>query len=138
MRTVAAQRVRYGDTDSMGVVYYANYLRYFEVARVEYLRMLGQNYREIEAGGLVVAVVEATCRYHQPARFDDLLALRCGVSDLQRSRFHFDYEVRRMPDETLVASGRTLHACLDKCTLRPVRVPEELIQAIRSFEARPG
>ena len=73
----------------MGVVYYANYLRYFEAARVEYLRLLGQDYRAIEAGGIVMAVVEAVCRYHLPARFDDLLSLGCRVSDLRRATFRW-------------------------------------------------
>ncbi len=135
MRLVAEQRVRYGDTDTMGVVYYANYLRYFEAARVEYLRELGHDYRQMEAGGIVVAVIEAVCRYHVPARFDDLIALHCGVTDMRRASFAFEYEIRRLPDRTLLSSGRTVHACLQRDTLRPVRVPEPLRLAIEAFEA---
>ena len=64
-------RVRYGDTDQMGVAYYANYLRWFEIGRAEMLRALGTSYREVEADGLSLPVVEARCRYHKPARYDD-------------------------------------------------------------------
>ena len=128
-------RVRYGDTDQMGVVYYANYLRYFEVARVEYLRLLGHDYRSMEQDGIVVAVTEAVCRYHQPARFDDLLQLRCRIVDVRRASLAFEYEIVREPERTLLASGRTVHACLQRDSLRPTRVPEELRLAIDAFEA---
>jgi acyl-CoA thioester hydrolase len=138
VRVVAELRVRYGDTDAAGLVYYANYLRYFEAARVEYLRQLGQTYREIEAGGVVMAVTQAICRYHAPARFDDLLALSCRIADLRRASFAFEYEIHRLPDGVLIASGRTEHACVDRETLRPVRMPEPLRALVAAFEAGPS
>ena len=135
LRTVGELRVRYGDTDAMGVVYYANYLRYFEAARVEYLRLLGQDYRAIEAGGIVMAVVEAVCRYHLPARFDDLLTLGCRITNVRRSTFRFEYALARQPDGARVASGYTEHACLSRQSLRPVRMPADLARRIEVFEA---
>jgi acyl-CoA thioester hydrolase len=135
MRPVAELRVRYGDTDMMGIVYYANYLRYFEIARVEYLRLLGRDYRAIEREGIAMAVTEATCVYHLPARFDDLLTLHCRVSDLRRATLTFRYEIRRQPDADLVTRGHTVHACLDRATFRPTRIPEDIRQAVEAFEA---
>jgi acyl-CoA thioester hydrolase len=135
MRRVGELRVRYGDTDAMGVVYYANYLRYFEVARVEYLRELGHDNRANEEGGVVVAVTETTCRYHAPARFDDLLGLHCRIVNPRGAALTFEYEIRREPDGTLLSSGHTAHACLSKPALRPVRIPPELRAAIEAFEA---
>jgi acyl-CoA thioester hydrolase len=134
MRRVGELRVRYGDTDAMGVVYYANYLRYFEAARVEYLRELGHDYRGIEASGVVVAVTEAVCRYHAPARFDDALGLHCRIVNLRGASLRFEYEIRRQPDGALLSSGYTDHACLSKPSLRPTRVPPDLRAAIAAFE----
>jgi acyl-CoA thioester hydrolase len=134
MRRVGELRVRYGDTDAMGVVYYANYLRYFEAARVEYLRLLGHGYRGIEESGVVVAVTEAVCRYHAPARFDDALGLHCRITNLRGASLRFEYEIRREPDGLMLSSGYTDHACLARATLRPVRVPPDLRSAIQAFE----
>jgi acyl-CoA thioester hydrolase len=134
VRVVAELRVRYGDTDAMGVVYYANYLRYFEVARVEYLRLLGHDYRALEEDGFVIAVTEASCRYLAPARFDDLVTLGCRVSELKRASLAFEYELRRQPDDALLATGRTVHACLQKPQLRPTRYPEALRRSIGALE----
>ena len=134
MRRVAELRVRYGDTDAMGVVYYANYLRYFEAARVEYLRLVGQDYRALETSGFVVAVTEANCSYLAPACFDDLIALGCRVSELRRASLTFEYELRREPGLVLLATGSTRHACLQKPHLRPTRYPEAMRQSIAAFE----
>jgi len=134
LRTVGELRVRYGDTDAMGVVYYANYLRYFEAARVEYLRRLGQDYRAIEASGIIMVVTQTACRYHLSARFDDLLTLGCRVTGMRRSSFRFEYDLRRAADDARIATGWTEHACLARETLRPVRLPAELARAIDAFE----
>ena len=116
-------RVRYAETDAMGVVYYANYLTYFEVARVEYLRAAGIRYRDLEDAGTVAAVTAAHVHYHAPAKFDDALSLRTRCTSMGKVRFRIEYEIRREEDGALVASGHTEHALLAHGTLRPVRIP---------------
>jgi acyl-CoA thioester hydrolase len=131
-------RVRYAETDAMGVVYYANYLTYFEVARVEYLRAAGVEYRALEDDGLVAAVTSAHVDYHLPAKFDDELSLWARYVPIGRVRFRFEYEVRRETNRTLVASGHTEHAMLSKETLRPVRMPQWVLDGVDRFEAGRG
>jgi acyl-CoA thioester hydrolase len=128
-------RVRYSETDAMGVVYYANYLAFFEVGRVEYLRAANADYRGIEEGGAVAAVTRADCRYRSSARFDDELAIYTRVAVMGRATMRFEYEIRREPDGTLLAEGFTEHACLDRRTLRPVRLPDRVRAAIEHFQA---
>jgi acyl-CoA thioester hydrolase len=102
-------RVTYRDTDQMGFVYYANYLVYFEMARTELMRTLGRPYRECEAEGIFLPVVEASCRYFVSARYDDLLEIRTRVSRWTRAVIDFDYEVRRSGETQLLATGVTRH-----------------------------
>lgn len=117
-------RVPYADTDQMGVVYYANYLVYFERTRNEALRKMGTPYTEIESEGHLLPVIEANCQYSAPARYDDLLTL-VGWFELEgRTRLKAHCQVRR--DETLLAAGYTLHVCVDRDTMRPKRLPEAL------------
>ena len=104
-------RVRYGDTDQMGVVYYANYLRWFEVARAEWLRAHGLAYREIEASGALFPVTEAHVRYRQSARYDDEVSLECWPAAVRAASLRFEYRVLR--GEELLADGFTGHACVD-------------------------
>jgi acyl-CoA thioester hydrolase len=118
----------------MGVVYYANYLAYFEVGRVEFLRAAEASYRAIEDGGLVAAVTRADCRYFAPARFDDLLAISTRAASIGRASMRFEYEIRREADGALLADGFTEHACLDRRTLRPMRLPDEIRQTIERFQ----
>jgi acyl-CoA thioester hydrolase len=104
-------RVIYGDTDQMGFVYYANYLRFFESGRNEYLRAKGVPYREVEAElGVRLPVVEATVQYKQPARYDDLLVVETVLAQVRRASARFEYRVLR-GDELLV-TGHTVHACI--------------------------
>ena len=105
----------------MSVVYYGNYLTYFEVARVEYLRQQGTTIAEINAR-MWIPVVEASVKYVKPARLDDLLEVRCWVSECKRASFRFGYEIRNEAGEP-VATGSTLHACLDPATSSMVAVP---------------
>ena len=130
-----SHRVRYSETDAMGVVYYANYLAYFEVGRVEYLRAAKADYRSIEENGAVAAVTRADCRYRSSARFDDELVISTRVAAMGRATMRFEYEIRREPDGMLLAEGFTEHACLDRQTLRPVRLPERVRAAIERFQA---
>jgi acyl-CoA thioester hydrolase len=119
----ARVRVIYGDTDQMGVVYYANYLRYFELARSEFFRAHGGSYVEMEASGLMLPVVEAACRYHAPARYDDLLLIGTEVREVSRVRLTFAYQVTRAGETSLLCTGTTVHACMGK-NGRPTRLPD--------------
>ncbi|MEQ1573485.1 MAG: thioesterase family protein [Vicinamibacterales bacterium] len=118
-------RVRYAETDRMGVVYYANYLVWFEVGRTEWLRQAGWSYRDMEQDGVSLPVIEAHCEYRQPARYDDELEIRTRASTLTPVRVRFDYEVVRIPGDTAVAEGHTVHAALDTRG-RPCRLPERV------------
>ena len=114
-------RVRYKDTDCMKVVYYGNYLTYFEVGRVEYLRQAGMAMSEVDRK-IHMPVVEALVRYVRPARLDDLLEVRCWVSERKRASFRFGYDLRNEACEP-VATGYTLHACWDPATSRMIALP---------------
>jgi acyl-CoA thioester hydrolase len=120
-------RVRYAETDQMGVAYYANYFVWFEVARADLLRTLGWSYRDMEGSGVSLPVIEAHCEYRRPARYDDELEVRTEGRVLSRVRMEFRYEVRRLEDGGVAAAGRTVHAALDAngrvCRL-PARVHE--------------
>jgi acyl-CoA thioester hydrolase len=118
-------RVRYAETDRMGVVYYANYLVWFEVGRTEWLRETGWTYREMEAGGIALPVIEAHCEYRQPARYDDEIEIATRASLVTPVRIRFDYDVRRLPEGAPAASGYTVHAALD-ADGRPCRLPERV------------
>ena len=108
-------RVRYAETDQMGVVYYANYLIWFEVGRVEHLRARGISYRDMETDDdCMIAVVEARCRYKAPARYDDLVTIRTRVTRQRGSIVHFEYQAVRASDGQLLAEGETVHVCVDR------------------------
>jgi len=107
-------RVRYVETDQMGVVYHTNYLIWFEVGRVEFLRQLGFTYRDMERqDGCYIAVVDARCRYRAPARYDDQILVRTFFKNLRASLIHFGYEILREPEMTLLAEGETTHIVTD-------------------------
>jgi acyl-CoA thioester hydrolase len=118
-------RVRYAETDKMGVVYYANYFVWFEVARADLLRSLGWTYLEMEHAGVSLPVIEAECQYHRAARYDDELDVRAVGRMLSPARMEFTYEVFRRSDATLAASGRTVHAAV-RPDGRPCRLPERI------------
>ena len=123
-------RVRYAETDKMGVVYHANYFMWFEVGRCELLRTIGRSYRELEASGVGLPVIEAHCEYRSPARYDDELQVKTWGKLLSPARVEFRYEICRPADATDNAIGRTVHAAVDS-TGRPCRLPDyirELLQ----------
>lgn len=115
-------RVRYAETDRMGVVYYANYLVWFEVGRTEWLRETGWSYREMERDGISLPVIEAHCEYRRPARYDDDIEIATTAVPMTAVRIRFDYEVWRVGDDAPLASGHTVHAALDP-NGRPCRLP---------------
>ena len=123
-------RVRYAETDKMGVVYHANYFMWFEVGRCELLRAIGRSYREMEAEGVGLPVIEAHCEYKAAARYDDELEVRTWGKLLSPARVEFSYEIRRPADQTVNAVGRTVHAAVDTSG-RPCRLPayiQDLLQ----------
>ena len=118
-------RVRYADTDQMGVVYYANYLVWFEVGRTEWLRQTGWSYREMEEDGVALPVIEAHCEYRQPLRYDDDVEIATRASLVTPVRIRFDYEVRRSGIQAVCACGHTVHASVNTDG-RPCRPPERI------------
>jgi acyl-CoA thioester hydrolase len=128
----ARVRVRYAETDQMGVVYHANYLVWFEVGRVELLRSLGFDYKQIEADGFGIAVAEATARYKMPARYDDELLIRTRVRAMSGVIIKFGYEVLRAADGALLAEGETTHVVVDR-EMKKSRLPEKYAVAMKAM-----
>jgi acyl-CoA thioester hydrolase len=126
---VSRVRVRYAETDQMGVVYYANYFVWFEVGRTELLRSLGGTYKDLEAEGIFLPVIEASCTYSQASRYDDELDIRTTGKLLSPVRMEFQYEVVRLADQVTTATGRTVHAALNGRG-RPCRLPEKVRTAL--------
>lgn len=125
--SISQVRVRYAETDQMGVVYYANYFVWFEVGRADLLRSAGWSYRDMEHTGVSLPVIEAHCRYHRSAKYDEELDVRTEGRMLSPVRMEFVYQVVRR-DQSVAASGRTVHAALDSAG-KPCRLPERIRQA---------
>lgn len=119
----ASVRVRYAETDQMGVVYHSNYFVWFEVGRCELLRALGWSYRELEAGGVSLPVISASCDYHRSGHYDDVLDIHATGTVVSPVRVQFDYRVQR--GDTVLATGRTVHAALNT-EGRPCRLPQRV------------
>ncbi len=117
--------VSYGETDAMGILYYAEYLHLFERSRALFIRERGLSYREVEARGVFLPVREAQCRYRSPARFDDLIWVRVGIREWGRASVVFIYEISNENRTRLLATGMTEHACVNGEN-KPVRVPDWL------------
>lgn len=129
-REVARVRVIFGDTDQMGMVYYATYLRFFEIGRNEYLRQTGASYRAFEeAHELRLPVVEAHARYHMSARYDDEVVIATAVELRGAASVRFVYELSRGADGARLVSGWTVHACINAAG-RVVRIPEPMREAV--------
>ena len=122
-------RVRYAETDRMGVVYYANYLVWFEVGRTEWLRETGWTYREMERDGISLPVIEAHCEYRQPARYDDEIEIATRGTLVTPVRIRFDYEAARAADGTIAAVGHTVHAAVD-ASGKPCRLPSRVREVL--------
>jgi acyl-CoA thioester hydrolase len=118
-------RVRYAETDKMGVVYYANYLVWFEVGRTDLLRESGWNYRDMETDGFSLPVIEAQCAYRESAKYDDEIEVRTTGAMVSPVRVQFNYEIVRVADAATLATGTTVHATLDR-NGRPCRLPERV------------
>jgi acyl-CoA thioester hydrolase len=135
---IATIRVRYAETDQMGVVYYANYFVWFEVGRVELMRTLGFEYRELEEQDqCFLPVVEANCRYKAPARYDDVLTLETRVLNQRTSMIRFGYRLLREKSDSepvLLAEGETVHVVVDR-TMQKTVLPERFAAALRTLSA---
>ncbi|MCP2239586.1 acyl-CoA thioesterase [Thermoanaerobacterium thermosaccharolyticum] len=118
-------RVRYGETDKMGIVYYANYLNWFEIGRTEFFRSLGMTYKELEDNKIMLPVIETNCKYIWSAEYDDVIIIRTRIDFLKGTRIRFAYDIIRENDNRLLAQGMTEHpfTTLDK---KPVNIKKVL------------
>jgi acyl-CoA thioester hydrolase len=121
-------RVRYADTDMMGVVYYGNYSVFFEIGRSEYMRQKGFTYREFETLGYHLVVVGMEAKYYNSATYDDLLIVKTRISELQSRGLTFHYTIYR--DETIIVEGKTRHLCIN-ANKKPVIIPPLLLNVLR-------
>ena len=129
-------RVRYAETDQMGVVYHANHFIWFEVGRVELLRQLGFSYRDMEReDNCFIAVVDARCRYKAPVRYDEEILVRTWLRNIRESVIHFGYELVRVEDGALLAEGETTHIVAD-AEMRKAALPERYMKVFREAAAR--
>lgn len=124
-QSLSRVRVRYAETDRMGVVYYANYLVWFEVGRTDLLRNAGWSYRDMETNGFSLPVIDAQCTYREAARYDDEIEVRTSGALLSPVRVQFTYQVVRPADQATLATGTTVHATLGR-NGRPCRLPKRV------------
>ena len=125
-------RVRYFDTDQMGIVYYGNYARFYEIGRVETMRYLGLNYKELEERGISMPVYDLNSRFIRPAKYDDLLTIRVTIPQPPKTRFMFSYEIFNQ-DGPLLNTGQTTLVFVRTDTGRPCTAPNDLIEAAKPF-----
>ncbi|HLD50203.1 MAG TPA: thioesterase family protein [bacterium] len=125
-------RVRYGDTDKMGISYYANYFIWFESARTEYFRALGLPYTRCEEQGYFLPVVETNARYFSPCTYDDLILVRVSVAYARQTSMRFEYQVFLKGSPKLLVAGFSVHVFVNK-SMRPVRIPSGIHDIITPF-----
>jgi len=139
LKNCTRYRVIYGDTDQMGVVYYANYLRWFEKGRTEFLRQVGAPYTSIEEMGYRFPVTEVSCRYHRPAHYDETIIIETRLISTGRAALRFNYRLSREDDDLVIAEGWTRHACINS-EGRVTKIPADLrlkLQAALSPDPAP-
>ena len=125
-------RVRYGETDQMGVVYHANYAVYFEIGRTEWLRAFGLSYRVMEDEGIMLPVISLHINYKNSARYDDVLKVITRLKKMPKASIEFDYELRNESD-ILLATGSTVLAFIDTKRNRPTRCPKYLLDQLQNY-----
>lgn len=130
-------RVLYKDTDKAGVVYYANYLHWFEMGRSEFMRNAGYSYNELEKKHYVMPVVESFCRYHAPAAYDDVIDIETCITEIDKIKLKFYYYIFRQSDKKLLAEGYTLHICTDE-HIKVKKMPESLIKLLTGCSSKDG
>ena len=131
MKNSAEIRVYYADTDHEGVVYYANYLRWFEIGRTEILRQNGYDYSDIEKKNIIVPVVEVKCSYKKSAKYNDIIIIKTTIGDIGNSSIKFNYEILRKTGNELLAEAHTINVFVDRKTMKPIKIPEELRKALQ-------
>ena len=124
-------RVRYGETDQMGYVYYGNYAEYFEVGRVEWLRSLGVSYRSLEESGIMLPVLSMSVNFIKPAKYDDLLTVTTTLNKKPLVKIEFDFEIVNESDQ-LITTGQTTLVFMDMNKNKPIKAPSDLLQRIYS------
>jgi acyl-CoA thioester hydrolase len=130
-------RVRYVETDAQGHVFFGNYLTYFDIGLTEYTRAIGYAYPDMVASGVDMFYVEASCQYKGRAYFDDLLQVHCRIGHIGNTSFTFEFAIYKQPTDELVATGKIVAVTVDAKTEQPVRVPDELREAVARFEGQP-
>ncbi|WP_295797911.1 thioesterase family protein [Mucilaginibacter sp.] len=125
-------RVRYGETDQMGYMYYGNYAQFYEVGRVEMLRSMGLTYSGMEASGIMMPVVELSCKYLKPALYDEEITVKVIMKEMPRIRIHFNYELYNEKQE-LINTGETLLVFINMTTNRPCLAPEDFRNKLKAF-----
>ena len=125
-------RVRYGETDQMGYMYYGNYAEFFEVGRVEMLRSLGMTYSAMEASGIMMPVLELHCKYYKPARYDEEITVKVTMAKMPGIKIHFRYDLYNEKDE-LINVGETLLVFVNMQTNRPCLPPQEFIEKLKPY-----
>lgn len=125
-------RVRYGETDQMGYMYYGNYAEFYEVGRVEMLRSLGMTYSGMEASGIMMPVLELSCKYLKPALYDEEISIRVIMDKMPGVKIHFKYQLFN-PQEELINTGETLLVFVNMKINRPCLPPQEFIDKLKPF-----
>jgi acyl-CoA thioester hydrolase len=128
-------KVRFAETDAQGIVHNANYLVWFEIARVDYLEAFAGGYQRLRDEGLEATVVESHVHYLVPARFGDRVRIWTRCLGVRGARFRYEYALERVSDGAHIAEGWTSHACVDAKTLRPTRLPAWLVEAVATAES---
>ncbi len=127
-------RVRYAETDGQQRVFFGNYLTYFDVAMIEYMRTIGYVYADMVAAGVDMFYVEASCSYKAPARFDDLLHVHTRIGHIGNTSFGFEFAIYKQPDDELIVTGKIVAVMVDVRTEKPTRVPDAMREAVARFE----
>ncbi|GGD97285.1 acyl-CoA thioesterase [Planktosalinus lacus] len=126
-------RVRYAETDQMGVVYYGNYAQYFEMGRTEWLRKFGISYKWMEENGIILPVIDLNVKFKQSASYDDLLTIKTELQKLPTIRIAFNYEILNQKNE-LITTGSTTLVFVDKATKKPMMAPDYLIEKLKDID----
>lgn len=122
-------KVRYGETDQMGVVYHGNYAQYFEIARIEWLHKIGISYKELEKQGIMLPVVSLTTQFKRPAYFDDELTIITTLTKIPTAKIEFQYEVYNQKNE-LTTTGSTVLVFVAKENMKPIKCPQEILDLL--------
>ena len=120
------QRVYYSDTEQGGVVYYANYLKWFEIGRTEILRKVGYDYSDFEKQGLIVPVVEVKCNFKFPAKYNNVIIIKTSIENIGNSSIKFIYKIIRKNDNKLLAEGYTVNVFVERKIMKSVKIPDKL------------